>query len=257
MQLEGTIQTFPLRELIEMITYSSVTGVLEVRSEADLVQIYFYDGRPYHATASELTGIEAVVHLFELPKEASFQFVAGHTVTQETLQIDTWDMLDRAERQAKQWQRVRPILPSLDVVPALLPTTNLNNVQIHVQAWPVLSAINAQRTIKQIAEEIDLELLEVCLILVYLLERKLIGIKKPSSLPKFIEPNNQAAKPTAAPEPKPATSTGSTFFDRILSTAQQQAEQAESNARAHLLDEEPADQQRSNRYVNQRYIKGG
>ena len=31
MQLDGTLDKFPLRELIEMVIYSSVTGVLKLR----------------------------------------------------------------------------------------------------------------------------------------------------------------------------------------------------------------------------------
>ncbi len=83
MQLDGTLDTFPLRELIEMIVYSSVTGVLELRLGQGVGQLFFYDGRPYHAVAGDETGLEAVPRLFEMPG-AAFHFVAGHTVTDET-----------------------------------------------------------------------------------------------------------------------------------------------------------------------------
>ena len=49
MQLDGNLNKFPLRELIEMVVYSSVTGVLELRAGTDIGQIFFRDGQPYHA----------------------------------------------------------------------------------------------------------------------------------------------------------------------------------------------------------------
>ena len=60
MQLDGNLDKFPLRELIEMVVYSSVTGVLELRAGGDIGRLFFRDGQPYHASAGERVGIGAV-----------------------------------------------------------------------------------------------------------------------------------------------------------------------------------------------------
>ena len=75
MQLDGTLDKFPLRELIEMIVYSSVTGVLETHAGHDVGRIFFRDGRPYHAVAGEWRGVDAIGAMFE-ERSAPFRFVA-------------------------------------------------------------------------------------------------------------------------------------------------------------------------------------
>jgi hypothetical protein len=64
-QLDGTLEKFPLRELIEMVVYSSVTGVLELAVGDGIGRLFFRDGRPYHAVAGEQVGADAVAAMFE------------------------------------------------------------------------------------------------------------------------------------------------------------------------------------------------
>jgi uncharacterized protein DUF4388 len=242
LQLKGTLDQFPLRELIEMIVYSSVTGVLELRLGDQVGGLFFYDGRPYHAAASGETGLDAVGRLFEMPS-AMFQFIAGHTVTNETLWLDPWEMIERAERQAVQWQRVRPHIPSVAWVPALRSNTGAEHIHINESTWPVLAAVDGQRSVAAIADNIGLTPLDVCVALVSLLDQKLIAIKPPR--PGLLEP--RPVLPQAKPEAPQQTSG---FFDRVLA----QAQAAEEERRPDLTQEESPDQQRSNRYVNNRYI---
>lgn len=245
MQLDGTLDTFPLRELIEMIVYSSVTGVLELRLGQGVGQLFFYDGRPYHAIAGDEAGQEAVPRLFEMPG-AAFHFVAGHTVTDETLWQDPLEMIERAERQAAEWQRIRPLIPSTAWVPTLLSHSNAEHIHINERAWPVLAAVDGQRSVAEVAENLGMTVLDVCVALASLLEQKLIAVRAPR--PGFLEP--RTAQASSAPQAPPPSSG---FFDRVLA----QAQAAEGERRPDLTEEEPADQQRSNRYVNNRYIKSG
>src|SRR5215210_7103856 len=86
-QLDGNLDKFPLRELIEMVVYSSVTGVLELRTGTDIGRIFFRDGQPYHASAGELVGLEAVAALFE-ERDSPFRFVADQITNAGTLWLD-------------------------------------------------------------------------------------------------------------------------------------------------------------------------
>src|SRR4051812_38330702 len=86
-QLDGNLDKFPLRELIEMVVYSSVTGVLELRTGTDIGRIFFRDGQPYHASAGELAGLNAVAVLFE-ERDSPFRFVADLVSDQATLWLD-------------------------------------------------------------------------------------------------------------------------------------------------------------------------
>lgn len=129
MQLEGTLDKFPLRELIEMVIYSSVTGVLELRVGAEIGRLFFRDGRPYHALSGERAGIDAVTAMFE-ERDAPFRFVADRDSAEMTLWMDPWEMLDRGEAQALKWAAVRQHIASVDCVPTLLGGPPSGQIQI-------------------------------------------------------------------------------------------------------------------------------
>jgi Domain of unknown function (DUF4388) len=252
-QLEGTLDKFPLRELIEMVTYSSVTGVLEVRIESEIGQIFFRDGRPYHAVASQLTGIDATSAMFE-ERDAPFRFVADQESAESTLWQDSWEIIERSEEQARKWLSVRERIPSIECVPALREAPAIGQVQISEMAWPVLAAIDGQRTVQQIAEHLNLVVLDCCLALVFLIDRGLITLQPPRQ--QFKKPElKRLVLPTAEPTPEAqATSAGATaanpaggFLERLLAEAQ-----ANEQQRPELTDDETQDRKRVYRYVDDR-----
>jgi hypothetical protein len=250
-QLEGTLDKFPLRELIEMVTYSSVTGVLEVRAGAEIGQIFFRDGRPYHAIAGQATGINATAAIFE-ERDAPFRFVADQDTAESTLWQDTWEIIERSEEQARKWLGVRERIPTMEYVPALCDTPAIGQVQISEAAWPVLAAIDGQRTVEQIAEYLNLVLLDCCLALVFLIDRGLIMVQPPRQ--QFKKPTiNRLAAEQATPQAKApdanSTNSGASngFLERLLAEAQ-----ANEQERPELTDDDTQDRKRVYRYVDDR-----
>jgi len=251
-QLEGTLDKFPLRELIEMVTYSSVTGVLEVRVGSEVAQIFFRDGRPYHAVANQLTGIDATAAMFE-ERDAPFRFVADEESVESTLWQDSWEIIERSEEQAGKWLSVRERIPSMECVPALCDAPAIGQVQISEMVWPVLAAIDGQRTVRQIAEHLNLVLLDCCLALLILLDRDLIAIRPPrpqlhtpkiKRLPSLAVPGTPPAEP-AQPAPENSAPAGG-FLERLLAEAQSK------EPRPELTDDETQDRKRVYRYVDDR-----
>ncbi len=228
MQLDGTLDKFPLRELIEMVTYSSVTGVLEIRTGTEIGQIFFNDGRSYHAVVGALAGLDAVVAMFE-ELDAPFRFVADQETTETTLWQDTWEIIEHGEDQARKWRSVREQIASVDCVPVLRDAPAIGQIQISDTAWPVLAVIDGQRTVEEIAAHLNLVLLDCCLALVILLERDLIAIQPPrpqlkksklKRLPSLAVPGDPPAEP-AAPAPADETSSSAGgFLERLLAEAQ-------------------------------------
>jgi hypothetical protein len=252
-QLEGTLDKFPLRELIEMVTYSSVTGVLEVRVGPEIGQIFFRDGRPYHAVASQLTGIDATAAMFE-QREAPFRFVADEENAESTLWQDSWEIIERSEEQAGKWLSVRKHIPSMEYVPALRDAPAIGQVQISEMAWPVLAAIDGQRTVQQIAEHLNLVLLDCCLALVFLLDRNLITMQPPRQqlkkpkLKRLELPTAEATPEAEATSSSPTDANSPTgFLERLLAEAQ-----ANEQQRPELTDDEAQDRKRVYRYVDDR-----
>lgn len=235
MQLSGTLDIFPLRELIEMVTYSSVTGVLEVQASGEVGQLFFKDGRPYHAIAGMQLGVDAVGTLFQA-HAAPFRFLADHTAETVTLWLDPWDLMDRGEELARQWLHIRQRIPHAGLVPVLAGTPARSQIHIGETTWPVLSAIDGQRTIEEIAVYLNLLLLDTCLALATLIDQELVTLTTA---------RQQALHPSAQPAGTPETQAG--FLERMLADAQAKAQQ-----RPDLTDEPTQERKQVYRYVDDR-----
>lgn len=247
MQLEGNLDTFPLRELIEMIMYSSVTGVLEVGAGNEIGQIFFSDGRPYHAAVGPRVGIEAIGVLFE-QQDALFRFVADQVSPASTLWIDAWDMLDQGADLAAKWRHVRQRIPTLDFIPQLSGAQVQGQVHINETVWPVLSAVDSQRTVQDISTYLNLVPLDACLALMALIEQDLVVMQPPrQSRPPLADPVPPAIAPLLSAPAHPAPAKGNGFLERLLAEAQ-----AKEQQRPDLTDEQAQEHKQVYRYVDDR-----
>lgn len=160
-KLEGTLDTFPLRELIEMTVYSSVTGVLTIYGASAVGRVFFRDGRPYHASYGDERGEQAVVCLFE-ERQGAFSFVADTASDEATLWYDPLDLIEQCEQQAQRWAQVRSAIPDMRLVPQLLNVPEGNHITLDTDHWPVFSAIDGARSVGEIVALLDTNALEVC-----------------------------------------------------------------------------------------------
>ncbi|GAB4204802.1 MAG: hypothetical protein OHK0022_30290 [Roseiflexaceae bacterium] len=219
MQLEGSLQQFPLSELLAMVVGSSVTGVLELAFDHSTGLIFSGDGHLYHATVGDLDGFDAVCRMFA-ERDAHFRFIAGQTSDRETLHLDSWDLIEEGERQAKAWEQVRHVVRSVDWVPVLRTGAVPQQIAISERAWPVLSAIDGQRNIAAIASELGYVPVEVALMLCELLEQNLIVLNPPTVVRRQLFPS---FSPQAYSEPEvpavPAGRSRGNFFERLLTKA--------------------------------------
>lgn len=215
MKLEGSLTVFPLRELIEMVMYSSVTGVLEVHTSSGPGRLFFDDGRPYHAAWSTQSGIEAVHQLF-LDPEASFLFVADVIADDETLWVDPIELLDGCEVHAQRILSTRHAIPGTHWIPATVQSRS-SQVSIAEDEWRLLSLIDGQRSVDDIAAELFCDLAEVCESLQHMVERSLVQMLPPNQLADTPQPLVRAiAESALAPSTLPVAAPRRRLLDRLL-----------------------------------------
>lgn len=155
MKLEGTLQTFTLRELIDMVIYSSVTGVLNLYDAGEIGHIYFRDGHIYHVELYSLRGIDALAALLELPPAAKFAFVSDTIVDEESIWGDPEFHLQSAERTAVRWRHVRPLVRSLTLVPRLLLAHEVAMNRAGPSYQPLLAVVDGRLSLHQIAARLS------------------------------------------------------------------------------------------------------
>lgn len=220
MKLEGSLTMFPLRELIEMTLYSSVSGVLNIFGSQQRGQIFFRDGHPYHATSGdgETSGINAVVALFE-QTEGTFAFVDDVMSEEETLLTDPLDMIEYAERMAARWRRVRHYIPDLALVPCLICDPERARYSVSPEHWSIFTSIDNQRSLRQLIDLLNFEPIEVCEAAAQMCQDKLIELRDLRS--STMKPNRDHKQQTDPSSPRSSRSSRAKagILDRLLAQA--------------------------------------
>jgi hypothetical protein len=229
MQLEGSLETFPLRELIEMAVYSSVSGTLELFADQPIGRILFRDGLPCFATAGGFVGNDAIGLLFER-RDASFRFEREDIRVEPNVWSDPWDLIERGEQHGRIWGKLRTIIRSVDLVPVLSPNTVSGSVQLNDSAWRVMSGINGERSIAMIADDLAMPLLDTCVGVALLQRQHMVTLREPDPA----RPVADTALP-AQPEADAAQSAG--FFERFMARTLAQNEKISDPARELKLPE--------------------
>lgn len=199
MQLEGTLDQFPLDELIELAIGTMVTGVIEIGHGGTVGTIFCRDGRLYHVSTRNHTSFDALCELFGAG-DAPFSFVSGITSDTITLWHDPYILVNQAKEQAQLWQHVRQSIHDLNWVPVLLDKSARANVQISESTWPILAVVDGQRSITEMAMVLGQVPLEVCVGLCELQQQGVITFAKRSS---------------TGPQARPVQTTDATFFKRV------------------------------------------
>lgn len=252
MQLEGSLRTFPLRELIEMAVYSSVSGILDIFADQPIGQIKFRDGLPCVASAGAFTGNDAVALLFER-HDASFRFQREDIREDPNLWVDPWDLIERGERQGAIWAKLRSHVRSVDLIPVLSPHTVSGSVQLNDSAWRVMSGIDGERSIALIADALMMPLLDACVGVAMLQRQNMIMLREPASSTSPLAATEQPAADTAQP---------AGFFERFMArTLARDENESNPNQEARptnprlLFESDPNAVDRQGRYISNTRIK--
>ncbi|HEY1016948.1 MAG TPA: DUF4388 domain-containing protein, partial [Herpetosiphonaceae bacterium] len=203
MDLTGTLDRFPLRELLEMMQFSSMCGVLEIEAREGLGSIYAKDGSIYHASYDGETGNLALWLMFE-ELDARFHVRDGVESDGRSLSNDLSYLMTEGEQRAERWRAVRARIPNLRLVPAFAENTAAG-ARIDEADWPVMAAIDGQRSIADIAAHTFIDTLDTCRILLRLIDAGLVRLLPAGSAAadqSWTPPSGgQPAKPAPAARP--------------------------------------------------------
>lgn len=202
MKLEGSLDTFPLRELIEMVVYSSVTGVLNIFGPGDIGHLYFRDSVLYHVECGQSHGLEALAELLDRAR-GEFSFVSDNVSDQSSLHGPLDTLLQTAEQIAARWRRIRAYVPSLDLIPQLLVAREAANRRAGPALQTVLALIDGRVSLRQIAAQLGWSEIDIAEAVAQLSVDGLVELRSTRQQPGQPHPH------------EPARSEG--IFDRILS----------------------------------------
>jgi hypothetical protein len=183
MALAGDLSEFPLTDIIQLVQLSKQTGGVHIRGQragAPLEGwIYFRDGKIVGAVAPGLKPLEAVYSFFTL-NTGPFRFHDDQRVEATTIALSNEVIIMEGVARQDAWAELQRQLPSLDVVPRLVPNPAGGSSEINpgAEGWRVLTMVNGRNSIRQIAQRSGLGEFRTCEIVAEFLRSGLIEMRE-------------------------------------------------------------------------------
>ena len=176
MTLRGSVASFPLETIIQLLAATAKTGQLEVRSGGESGMLGFAEGRLVSAVSGDDGGDPALGAVFTLA-DGDFEFVPWGEPPDANLAGDLNQLLDRAVVQRDKIVADRKLISDDRVRFALSDRAAAQGeVRLSAEQWRALIVVNGERDLPAIAEQLRLGRLATLAMLADLVRAGIIAV---------------------------------------------------------------------------------
>ena len=202
MAFQGSLAELHLPDIIQLISVSGKSGVFHLVDGPHQGQIYLHEGKIVHAQLDDTAGEEAVYAL-AIWSQGDFKFEHGVATEHRTISKSNTNLLMEAARRLDEWRVLSKKIPSTDHIPEFVVQEHREGqINLNTSEWLILSKIDGQRSIKQMAAASGLSVFDVAKILYGLVATGLLRLRDPG-------PAAARAAAVARPAAAPAAGTAS------------------------------------------------
>ncbi|HXY40994.1 MAG TPA: DUF4388 domain-containing protein [Vicinamibacteria bacterium] len=183
MAFQGSLAELQLPDIIQLVSVSGKTGVFHLVDGRRRGQIWLHEGRIVHAETEDSSAEEAVYAL-AIWRTGEFRFEPGIAAPRHTIQKSNTGLLMEAARRLDEWRVLSKKIPSVDLVPEFVILDNREGqINLNTMEWLLLSKIDGQRTVKQIASASGMGVFDAAKLLYGLVATNLIRLREPTPPP--------------------------------------------------------------------------
>lgn len=183
-ELQGNLSKLPLLDILKVLNSGSRTGRLDLKNRISNGEIYLRDGKLIHAVTDAHMGEGAVYTLMGW-LQGDFNFVPDVDAPEESVAQETAKLLEEGAKQAQEWEKIKKVIPSTDVVFKLSSSGAAGAVSLQPEDWQVLAQVTGSKTVAEIAEELGWDEFKVAKALHGLAKEALLEVgEKPKAPPK-------------------------------------------------------------------------
>ena len=179
MSLQGSLSELPLPDVIQLVSVSGKTGAFEIQGDEAEGKIYLRDGQIVDALVGRLRGDSAVYEM-AIWSQGNFSFNPGEESEQVTIHMSNANLMMEAARRLDEWRVLSRKIPSLDLVPYFSSREQgADQVTLSPQEWILVTRIDGELTIEEIADELKWAPFDVSKLLFGMITTGLVGIGNP------------------------------------------------------------------------------
>jgi hypothetical protein len=204
MAFQGSLAELHLPDIIQLVSVSGKTGVFHLSDAAHRGDIWLHEGRIVHAETEDLSGEEAVYAL-AIWRAGEFRFEAAAVPPRQTIQKSNTNLLMEAARRLDEWRVLSKKIPSVELVPEFVILENREGqINLNTMEWLLLSKIDGERSIRQIAAAAGMGVFDAAKLLYGLVATNLIRLKEKGAAPAAERaPGHPAAGQSSVAAPRP------------------------------------------------------
>ncbi len=158
--LSGSLEEKSFPEAFQLAMAYGQSGTLVLKNGDRDGRVYLNDGVVVHAKADVLSGEDAFYDL-ALWNRGHFSYIVGQVSEQQTIRKSGTSLLMEATRRMDEWNLISSKIPSFDVVPHRVATSGTEPLRLTKIDWRVTSLVDGQKTIRAMAEELEVDVYEV------------------------------------------------------------------------------------------------
>ena len=183
MAFQGSLAELHLPDIIQLVSVSGKSGVFRLIDGSHRGDIWLQEGRIVHAEHEDLSGEEAVYAL-AIWRTGEFRFEAGVDSPRQTIQKSNTNLLMEAARRLDEWRVLSKKIPSVELVPEFVILENREGqINLNTMEWLLLSKIDGQRSVKQIAAAAGMGVFDAAKLLYGLVATNLIRLRQGGATP--------------------------------------------------------------------------
>ncbi len=172
--LRGNLSQLKLVDILRILNHNKRTGKLSLQFRNGSADIYFLNGDIIHAKTNDMFGENVIYEVLGI-REGTFAFFPNISVKNPTINRPTSEIIDKAEFIDEDWEEVSKVIPDFNLV-FKMTSGSPKEISLNAMEWNVLRHINGKDSVKDIAEKVELNLLDVCKVFVKLYNAGLIEV---------------------------------------------------------------------------------
>lgn len=180
MALQGTIDAFPLTDVLQLLASSAKSGRLTLEGDRGRNEMWIDHGDVVGAGAGASTSAANLVFEMLRFRDGSFSFgddPEGPSCSVEPVPLAK--ALVEAESLIEEWQRIEALVPSRAHRISLVPELTESTVTLDRQDWAVMVAVGDTPTVERLGERLDRDELSCGALVAALVERGVLGVVDP------------------------------------------------------------------------------
>ncbi len=151
----GSLSQFKIVDIVRLLTSEGKTGVLNLQRGKEKGEIYVTKGALAHAICKDGVGEEAVFAMLTWA-DGTFNFAPNVMSEEKTIEKNTLALLEEKIKQLEEWQQIKEIIPSQEIVFKLSSKRAPDEVKLKHDSWSVLSQIDGKKTVADISNELKM-----------------------------------------------------------------------------------------------------